>query len=97
MNSLAWDEHRNLLYIGGKFHAVDNAGIPPGLAVWSPVEGLLPFPGGGVTLKDGQPGEVQALILEPKSRVGVSYRTHMYFNLSLTLLPLFLCLPSHRV
>ena len=71
VNSLAWDERRNLLYLGGNFHAVDNTTIPPGLALWSPSEGLLPFPGGGVTLEDGEAGEVQALILDPKSRVGV--------------------------
>jgi hypothetical protein len=45
-----WDPDSSVLYIGGKFHSVENRKISSGLAVWSPGVGLQSFPGGGATM-----------------------------------------------
>lgn len=69
VNALAWDDHRGVLYIGGNFYSVDNNPIPPGLAKWSAEQGLEAFPGGGLYTANGDPGEVQALAFDQRSKV----------------------------
>jgi hypothetical protein len=68
VNALAWDAKQGVLYIGGHFHAVDNRSIPAGLAVWSYGEDIMAFPGGGL-MNNNEPGEVQALAFESRSKV----------------------------
>eukprot|EP00981_Chlorochromonas_danica_P010235 scaffold3058_cov165-Ochromonas_danica.AAC.26 len=68
VNALAWDDHRGVLYIGGNFYSVDNTPIPPGLAKWSAEQGLEAFPGGGLFTANGDPGEVQALAFDQRSK-----------------------------
>ena len=47
--SLAWDNTKNILYIGGTFDYLDNTPITHGLCQWTSVGGIENFPGGGVT------------------------------------------------
>ena len=83
VNALAWDSANSILYIGGIFNTIDGIPASPGIAMWSEKTGLLPFPGGGVTLSSdfksndtGRSnssgnfidGKVSALAFEPSSQ-----------------------------
>ena len=67
INSLAWDPIENVLYIGGLINEIDSTGIPPGLAVWSVVNGMQPFTSGGLSQGVGLDGEALMLAWEPWS------------------------------
>ena len=71
MNALAWDTDSSVLYIGGKFHFVDDRRISSGLASWSPQYGLESFPGTGVSQTPDEPfdAEIHALAFESSTKV----------------------------
>ncbi len=48
VNTLVWDDDREILYIGGKFDMLDGNCITSGLASWSKSTGLTKFEGGGI-------------------------------------------------
>lgn len=53
VNSLYWDAAFQELYIGGMFHAADNASVTPNLAIWSADGGMQGFYGGAKLSIDG--------------------------------------------
>lgn len=53
VNSLYWDAAFQELYIGGMFHAADNASVTPNLAIWSADGGMKGFYGGAKLSIDG--------------------------------------------
>lgn len=70
MATLAWDGNRSVLFIGGKFNAIDSAHISPGLAMWSLQTGMVAFPGGGLRKSGtGTDGTAIAIAYEPMSEV----------------------------
>jgi hypothetical protein len=71
VNALAWDPDTSLLYLGGRFHSLENRKISSGLAVWSPMFGLESFHGEGVsqTPTELSDAEVTALAFDTPTKV----------------------------
>lgn len=93
VNALAWDEIMSILYIGGSFHAVGDASISAGLAMWSKHTGLIDFPGGGVLHSDGGVSntQVKALAYEPRSEVRYSRTIFIGNHSTVQLYVLIIC------
>ena len=69
VTSLAWDDASDTLFVGGLFHAVGDAPITSGLAIWTRHKGLSSFPGGGLSLTEdsGHYASVKKIAFESQS------------------------------
>jgi hypothetical protein len=75
VNALVWDDETSTLFIGGRFHQVDNRKISAGLAIWTPKEGLVSFAGGGISQSKYEfyQSEIRSLAYEPISKVSFDF------------------------
>ena len=83
VKTLAWDSEGGTLYFGGVFHGMNpttpygskevpaTVPITTGLAMWTKADGLMSFPGGGLSNRDNEAAScfVQCIAFEPSSQV----------------------------
>lgn len=67
IETLAWDNKNEILYIGGRFNTIDDYLISSGLAIWSKQTGVITFPTGGLSLDSNIPGTAKIISHEPVS------------------------------
>jgi hypothetical protein len=82
VNALVWDPDTSILYIGGRFHSVENRKISSGLAVWSPFFGLESFHGEGVsqTQTDYLEAEITSLAFDSGTKSLFVAGTYTFLN-----------------